>query len=198
MKAFAAFASVGLVVTLVIACSDSGDDTDDEETSTPTGAFPTCKGATTSDAGQSSSSCTEAELKPYADCVNTACEPKYKECAGANYKQGDFTGGACSDYYKCLTGCSCTDANCKSRCNLAGACQDCILGLASCGQSCKLPACAQVAVEPDAAPAKGCADLLACCNKLSGAEKDQCTTTHTNAGGSDIACNAYYTALKCS
>jgi hypothetical protein len=72
-----------------------------------------------------SSTCTSAEVQPYLDCVYGKCDTQYRDCLGANYKTGNFS-GACASYYSCLAGCGCTDQACRTACATSGLSGDCL------------------------------------------------------------------------
>lgn len=68
--------------------------------------------------------------KAYTDCAQAKCDAKYQVCLGANYKSGDFTGGVCSDFMKCVNACPCDDkyTSCQQGCfgKAGSACTSCL------------------------------------------------------------------------
>ncbi len=133
--------------------------------------------------------CTEAEIKAYSSCVQSACADKYVECYGPGYKQGNYS-GVCGDYMECTVECGCDDTACFTACTPSSACSTCLMGFTSCSFSCISDLeCAGIG-----GSGKTCADLLACCNSLDDADlKAECTTTHSTLSGigtfGDLACD---------
>lgn len=211
------FVIVGLAtgsVGLAIACSDSSSSSSSggtssgstsstssssssgaSSTSSSSGgsAFKDCSGSNTSSGG--SNTCTDAELKPYSDCVLEKCDPKYKECYGADYKTGNFA-GPCGTYITCVQKCACNDVNCVLACQPEATCKTCLEGMANCSDGCTLPACATTTRDAGNTGGKTCADLTVCCQSKEGQIKTTCE--QAAASGNDTVCSASYTALQCT
>ena len=100
------------------------------------------------DCSTSSSKCTEAEAKPYSDCLETKCGDKIKVAFGPDYKSGTFA-GACKEYITCTQACNCNDSACSSKCIPDGgfpkACTDALTDYGTCISTagCEVPACAK-------------------------------------------------------
>ncbi|MCK6535837.1 MAG: hypothetical protein L6Q84_22950 [Polyangiaceae bacterium] len=142
--------------------------------------------------------------KEYTDCAQAKCDTEYQECLGAGYKSGSFSGGKCETYMNCVTACNC-DTTCTSKCTMDSACQGCMTGtLASCTSSkcsAELQQCAGTGGAGSGGASGGgtCADLEACCNKLSGSDQTNCTTTYNQIkAGGDAACNTLLQTYKSS
>ena len=194
-------------VALVIACSSdntsSGSGTSSSGASSTSSSGSSGSGTASgfkqcSTGSSSSSKCTEAEFKPYTDCYSNNCDTKYKECFGADYKSGTFS-GACGTWVTCTQKCDCSASNyasCITACTQDSACTECSKGFLACGNGCTLPACATGGT-PDGGGGGGatCADLTACCAKLSGADKSSCDAAKNAAGGADAVCGPLYTSL---
>lgn len=176
--------------------SGSGTGTSGSSTGTSGGGgssgFKNCSGTNTS------STCTEAELKPYGDCVNEKCATKYAECYGADYKSGNF-GGPCGTYIKCTQACGCNDTACYQKCGTPdAACTTCIQGSATCADSCTVPSCGSGSSGSSGGGGGGktCADLKACCDKITDAsKKSNCDQTYNAVKGSDANCGALYSTF---
>jgi hypothetical protein len=192
-------------IALIIACSSdnsnsSGGSSGSTSSSGGSGSATGFKSCNTS-SSSGTSTCTEAELKPYGDCVQTACDSKYKECYGPDYKSGTFS-GACGTYITCTQKCDCNAANyssCVSACVLDSACGECSKGFLGCIQTCTLPACATAGSSSGTSGSTGtatCATLQTCCDKLTGSAKTQCDSAKSQAAGNDQICSAYYQAYK--
>lgn len=211
MKWMLGFVTGGVV--LALACSESST-TDNNSSSGGTSSGGAsgnnASGGTSGSSGQSTAfkdcsqaqsagTCTQAELKPYADCVQTNCESAYVECFGPGYKNGSLS-GPCSEYIRCTQKCDCNDNACIFECakSMSQECQTCTPKLTSCTQSCanSIPECAKRPVNVDAGT-KTCADLKACCDKMqAGPMKDMCNNLHQNAGNNDATCNSYYAGFQ--
>lgn len=142
--------------------------------------------------------------KEYTDCAQAKCDTEYQECLGAGYKSGSFSGGKCETYMNCVTACNC-DTTCTSKCTMDSTCQGCMTGtLASCTTSncsAELQKCAGTGGAGSGGASGGgtCADLEACCNKLSGSDQTNCTTTYNQIkAGGDAACNTLLQTYKSS
>jgi hypothetical protein len=146
---------------------------------------------------QSAGTCTEAELRPYTECVSRNCESGFVECYGPDYKNGKFS-GPCSEYLGCVQRCDCNDSACITECvkKMDQACQNCVLKIGNCQQGCSLPECANPQGNVDGGT-KTCDDLKACCDKIADKQlKDVCNNLHQNASGNNTVCNAYYSGYK--
>jgi hypothetical protein len=194
---FAALASV-------IACDDDDSSSSSSSGGASSSAFRQCPGQ-----GGGSSSCTEAESKPYTDCLMQQCDAKYQECFGANYKSGDFTGGACATWFSCTNKCECNDTSCRSSCGIPdNACLQCTLGTQDCSSKCQAPACASASASSSSGGSSsgstsggaGCTGLRACCAKMTNEPlKNACNTQANN--GTDPQCSqalsSYESASLC-
>jgi hypothetical protein len=127
-------------------------------------------------------SCTQAELNAYSNCLQNACNSQYVTCFGPSYKQG-VPGGTCSSYAQCQNACGCTDAACRNACTVPAACMTCLSTIATCslGANCTIPPCALGDASiptfdgnipgldggfPFDAGNATCADLTSCCNAI--------------------------------
>ncbi len=191
------------IVGLALACSNSDDGSSSggnnngtsggtsgtSGTSGGNGSFKNC-GIT------SGTSCTEAELKPYNDCVLDKCDTGYKKCYGDGYRNGSF-GGPCGTWMACVQKCDCNDTSCILGCKLDDACSACVDETSSCGDSCTEPECAKGTPDGGNTGNATCADLQACCDAV--ADEDQkagCQQAKDAANGNDATCAQYYTGFK--
>ena len=197
------------LVGLALACSnsDEGSSSGGNNSGTSSGASGTSGSQSSGSSGDSKfkncgitsgTSCTEAELKPYSDCVLEKCDTGYKQCYGDDYKNGNF-GGACGTWMACTQKCDCKDTACILACPLDDACKTCSEQIASCGESCTEPECSkQGTPKPDAGgnnPNATCADLQTCCDGMpAGEQKDGCN--EVAQGGDDASCGPVYNGLK--
>lgn len=137
--------------------------------------------------------CTEAEIKAYGECVDTACQDKYVECYGPGYKQGNFT-GVCGDYMECTSKCECEDTACYEACQPSTECNTCMQGFSTCALSCFNELSCAFGDGGIPGGGKTCADLEACCASLTDADaKMECETTLMFASSSpvgDLACGS--------
>jgi hypothetical protein len=157
----------------------------------------------------------------YNDCMAENCAAEYEGCMGANYQDGDFSGGACEGFLTCVVDdCECDEA-CTQGCELDSGCQNCFVGWAfsSCsGQSCgdELSACANSQGAGGSNGGGGssnsgggsggtggipglsdatCADLTACCAGLGADLQATCDAVVT--AGNDLGCSAAFTGFGC-
>lgn len=186
-----AVALVAVAVSVVVACSSS-DDSGSSGSGTSSAKFKSCPTS-------AQSSCSQADLDTYDNCVLSACDSQYKTCFGADYRNGNFSGD-CGDYIKCQQACACNDTACAQACQgkIAGACQKCVTSFASCAQSCKAPACETTGTASSTSSTGGtgstgsgshtCAQLTACVAKIpAGQIHDGCNSV---AGtNNDAACS---------
>ena len=145
----------------------------------------------------------------YTNCAQAKCDSAYQECLGSGYKTGSYAGGKCETYMKCVTACNC-DTTCTSKCTMDSTCQGCMTGtLASCTTSncsAELQKCAGTGGAGSGGAGAGgasgggtCADLQACCNKLSGSDKTTCDSAYNGVkAGGDAACNSVLQTYKSS
>jgi hypothetical protein len=197
-------------VALVVACS-SGTTTvigGDGGTSGGLGSSGSSGTGTSGGSGSSvnkcgsssgSNTCTEAENKAYSDCLTSACDSKYTECFGAGYKTGTFS-GPCGTYLTCVNACACNDTACTSKCTAPSACTTCLQGIGSCSATCTAPACAtggsSGGTSGGTGAKKSCADLQACCAKITDAtKKSQCDQTYNAVKSSEDSCNSIYSTF---
>lgn len=195
------FASVvGVSAVVAVACSSGADNASSGGTSgSSSGSTASFKSCPTS----LNDECSDADLKPYSDCVSNACDTQFKQCYGADYKNGSF-GGVCGPYVTCVQKCACSDTACTTACGQAQGIMECgkCLGTLTCADACTLPACASSSSSSSSSSGatgggKTCADLLSCCNGTSDAEDKQgCIALHGQAAGNDTTCDVYYSALK--
>jgi hypothetical protein len=185
-------------VALALACSDNTDATPASASEGPSsssgGSSGSSGGSGFKDCGGSSGTpgtetCTEAEMKPYVECVTAQCDPKYKECYGPNYQTGSFS-GPCGSYIECTQKCECNDTACIMACKTDAACATCLERASSCSQGCSLPACASGSGKAN------CETLQACCDAAAADKKDGCLAAKDNAAGDDERCGAYYHGFK--
>lgn len=137
----------------------------------------------------------------FDSCVETNCKGSLDTCTGAN--------GPCADTVKCGNACNC-DSDCISTCtdNESAACKQCVTPYVSCITS----KCFNEALSCNGTGGTGsgtggtfgtggtgfdfdagsytCADLAACCKKLSGANQTNCN--QVVASGFDLACSLSY------
>lgn len=180
-------------ISVLIACSS--DDTSS-----------TGSGSSALSCPQQGSTCSAAENDTYSSCIQNACDAQYKECLGPSYRSGSFS-GVCADYLNCTSKCNC-DAACRQKCTISAECTSCFLKTQTCSGTCKAPACASGGGGTGTGDGGGgggggadCAGLEACCNTMSGAEKDQCTSMYNAVKSSAAACDAavksYQNSGKC-
>jgi hypothetical protein len=201
-------------MALALACSESNSGTNNGASSGASGT--NSSGGTSGTSGASSSSgsgfracsiagakaskCTDAEIKAYDDCIATKCDAKYKECYGADYKSGAFS-GPCGTWISCTQKCACDDTQCMLKCPMDNTCTTCASGVGSCSDDCTVPECLKPSASSsgDGGNTSGgtCADLKACCDKMpAGQVKDACVQGETNAAGDDATCGQYYSGFK--
>jgi hypothetical protein len=151
----------------------------------------------------STSTCKQADLDTYSNCIIGKCDSAYRTCLGDGYKTGTF-GGACGTYVACTQKCNCGDTACTTACGQPPAeCTSCLTGtLAACvtGSGCSTPACYTTTSLPDGGlPGGGgtCADLMRCCASMTGQMKTACDMQYNavKAGG-DSACGAAFGVYK--
>lgn len=166
----------------------------------------------TSNGGSSSNSCDGTDptgmgmddCPGLVDCAETQCSDEYETCLGADYLDGDFTGGACADYMDCVVACDEDDCDCQEGCEMSQACSSCFTTtLGNCvANSCLNEALACAGGGEGGAGSGGagglgdatCADLTACCASLG----DQAASCQQVAGlGQDIACSVAFTTFGC-
>lgn len=100
---------------------------------TPDGC-PPAEGDGTPDTGN----CTEADIQNYVNCFMEKCDAQYEQCMGANYMDGDWTGGKCEEFQDCIDACACEDDPCQQNCAMKMGldCATCLGGLGVCSQPC--------------------------------------------------------------
>jgi len=130
-------------------------------------------------------SCTEAQTKPYSDCLLTACDAQYRECLGPSYQSGTFS-GTCAVYMGCLSKCACQDTACSTACGLPdAACLTCLQGTTTCAQTCTAPVCTGTGTGGSGGGLGGAsgtggaciASLQACCDAAPESNKANCQAT---------------------
>lgn len=194
-------------IAVGVACSSddtstsSSSSTGGTGTSSSTGGTGASSGSNTSSGGASgfkncstgTSNCTEAEAKPYSDCVLEKCDSTFKECYGPDYKSGTFA-GACGAYVTCIQKCACNDLACFQACPLPdAACQTCSQKFVTCQDQCTKPACMNSSSSSSSSGGAGktCDDLALCCAKISNADvKTVCQKAVTD--DNDAACATLY------
>lgn len=158
------------------------------------------------------------ECAAYSECMQENCASEYEGCLGANYQDGDFSGGSCEMYMNCIAGCECDDA-CTQACELDSACQNCFIGLAfaGCASACsaELNECAGSqgtggtnggggASNTGGSGGTGgipglsdatCADLAACCAGLDANTQAACDLIVSQ--NTDILCGASFASFGC-
>lgn len=143
------------------------------------------------------STCTEAEAKPYSDCIAAQCDTTFTQCYGAGYKSGTF-GGPCGTYITCTQACGCDDDACRAKCTLDDACKNCVIpAVSTCASKCEAPACASGGSSGSSGSSggatKSCADLKTCCDGLADEDKKtECNQVYDGVKGSEPSCNAVY------
>ena len=154
----------------------------------------------------STSTCTEAEQKPYTDCIQSKCDSTFKTCYGSNFQSGTYD-GTCGTYLTCTQACACGDTACLSKCTLDDACKNCLFpAFQTCSGMCETPACYSAGSSGSSgtsgssgSAAHTCADLQACCDaEADPNKKSACDMVLSQAAGSDATCSTYYTALSCT
>ena len=136
---------------LVSALGCSSGSSDGPSTATPSGgaggsagtagAAGGSSGGTGGAAGTATCGSLTSDTDPCATCVKSKCDAELKTAYGAGYASGDFTGGACSDFAKCLDACG-TDCTCQNDCSIAptGTCLSAAQDLQTCAMT-KCPEC---------------------------------------------------------
>jgi hypothetical protein len=183
-------------------------------------------GSNSSNGGSASGTCDPAadptgmgaDCTAYSECMQENCSSEYEACLGANYQEGDFSGGDCEMYMNCVVDCDC-DSTCTQACDLDSACQNCFIGLAfaGCASACsaQLNECAGSQGTGGTSGGGGssntggsggtggipglsdatCADLAACCPTLDANTQASCDAIVTQ--GVDLLCAASFTGLGC-
>lgn len=191
-----------LAGVLVLACSSS----DDSSTNGSGGSTGSSGGSTGSSGGSgfkscppasgTTGSCSAADFEPYQTCVTEKCDSVYKQCYGADYKSGKFS-GACGTYIECVQKCDCNDTKCFSACKPDSACTECSKGFGTCSSGCTIPACATEGSSSGGTTSGTCADLQACCDAIADADqKSGCQQAKDAANGNDSTCGQYYSGFK--
>lgn len=185
------------IVGLALAC-DGGDE------SSSSGGNGTSSGASGGNGSAfkdcsitTGTSCTEAEMKPYSDCLLSKCDAAYKKCYGDGYRSGSFS-GPCGTWIACVQKCDCSDTGCILACQSDDACQTCASEVESCHDTCEEPECSKQGV-PDSGDGGSatCADLQACCDSMEpGEKKDGCQSAKDGSNGDDATCAQYYGTFK--
>ena len=198
------------ILGLAVACSDSdeGSSSGGNNAGTSSGASGTPGSSGTSGSPGSSgtgfkncsvtsgTTCTEADLKPYADCLKEKCDATYKKCYGADYESGSFT-GPCGTFLACTQKCDCNDTQCVLACKMDDACQACAGEIGTCTDACSSaePECSKNG--SSGGEDKTCADLQACCDAIADADqKAGCQAAKDTANGDDAQCSQLYTGFK--
>jgi hypothetical protein len=143
-------------------------------------------------------------MDAYLECVMSACDAEYKECFGARYQTGDYSGSVCETFLSCSS-----DAPdpCNTDCKPDSECQACMNGFTACTQECittldcsNIDGGGPIAL-PDAGVdlpdlTKTCADLEACCATISGTQQEDCqmvVATYKSLGSvGDPACSSVF------
>lgn len=197
------------IVGLALACSSESSSSggNGNGTSSGTSGSEGSSGTSGSNGGNGSgfkncgvtsgTSCTEAEMKPYSDCLTDKCDTGYKKCYGDGYKSGTFS-GPCGTWMACVQKCDCNDTSCILACKPDEACQACSTEISTCGDSCTEPECSKQGVPDGGNNANAtCADLQACCDSMAaGEQKDGCQSALDDANDDDTKCAPYYNAFK--
>jgi hypothetical protein len=161
-------------------------------------------------------------IDEYSACLQDKCAAEYKQCLGAGYLKGDFSGGKCETYLSCVTG---EDDSCHNDCTRDAECTNCMVGMiATCtlGAGCTAPTCT---TKSSGNAGKGsttngsggssgggtagisgtgnktCKDLESCCNSLPASQKEPCLQAYNAVKGvGDAGCSGVYatfSALGC-
>ena len=152
--------------------------------------------------GSSTSTCTQAETDSYNSCLTTMCDAQYQSALGAGYKTGSF-GGACGTYINCTQACACNDTACYMKCGQPdAACTTALTNASTCAMTkCPPPSCLSAGKDAGTSGTSGssggathsCAELMACCAKITDASvKSSCEQTYTAVMSSESSCNAVY------
>jgi len=127
------------------------------------------------------------------DCAQTECQNEYRLCLGANYANGDYSGGECEAYMECSVACDC-DETCLMGCDFAGPCETCFSDTLG---TCIFQNCLGAAGGDAGIPGFGtatCADLQACCDSLPSGDQATCQAYYDQVSGfGDIGCGAVIT-----
>ncbi len=195
------------IVGLALACSNSDEGSSGGNNGGNSSGASGASGQSSGSSGDSKfkncsittgTSCTEAELKPYSDCLSEKCDTPYKQCYGDDYKNGNF-GGPCASWIACVQKCDCKDTPCILACKAEEACKTCVEQAATCGDACTEPECSkQGTPKPDGGgnnPNATCANLQTCCDSMpAGEQKDGCNDVAQS--GDDASCGPVYNGLK--
>jgi hypothetical protein len=182
-----------------IACS-AQDGKDDEGTDS-SDADGSESGGSSSDGGEESfvNACTDPAGDPNSTCPEAAacpakrCDEEYVACLGKEYKRGIYD-APCKDYMACVSKCGTEDfcdRTCTGNCQISTDCATCIQTRVN---PCANQECSDLA--QDCSSGEGgrtCADLVRCCNGLSGFDKESCQSQHDSVVGSgDAVCDLVY------
>jgi hypothetical protein len=179
------------------ALSGCGDDEDDGGGSSKFTAAEIAGGACEREAAGTTES--DCDYGPYVECQEMACAAQYEMCLGANYKSGDFSGGACEESLICQT--SAPDP-CTATCEQSAECLNCFLGFLSCAGSCTPPDCATPEGStpiPAGTIATGgtCEDLADCCAAVPADQTADCNSALEGVmAGGDAACGLLVTTYR--
>ena len=198
-------------IAVVAACSGSGGSVNDGSAVTASGSSSSSSsGGTQSRPYRACAVGTCSDSAPYNTCLETQCGSTYKECWGADYKTGTYS-GPCADVVSCQQACACGDTACLRACpGPSDNCGACLFGLAGCVPKCTAPSCASQSASSssgstasdggtrsDAGDAGGtthsCADVSACCNaQTNNTYKSACLFALSQAHGDESLCNQGY------
>jgi hypothetical protein len=175
-----------------------------------TGGRPAGSGGTAS-----SSSCDPAviatglpadtDCPQVVSCAQTRCATNAELCYGTGYTSGNYANGQCQPYVTCIAGCDC-EATCASNCasQRDQQCTTCIDTLTQCtSQMCLAEALACALAGAGGAGGGStssytCAELLACCARLSGTPATNCQTAYAYASAlGNTYCNLAWGYLGC-
>lgn len=157
-------------------------------------------------------------------CMKTQCSSQLTTCYGDEDAKGNRTGGLCQAYTSCVEACNCESA-CVRDCSAQETqdCRDCTSTILDCVQSsCVDEATACVgnvlggtAGAPSVVRSSGvagsfsaagsaavekhtCADLQACCARLTGTAQTNCQTYYSTAASyGDSGCNLAWRGMGC-
>jgi hypothetical protein len=158
-------------------------------------------------------------------CMSTQCSIQLTACFGEADASGHRAGGECQSYTSCVDACSC-NSSCMQNCSSqqTQTCRDCTTTVLDCVQlTCadETTQCVGIFLgtggSPNGAGAGGsgsvgaagsagagdasrhtCADLQACCTRLTGTAQTTCQTYYgTAASYGDSGCNLAWRSLSC-
>jgi hypothetical protein len=153
-------------------------------------------------AGNSSNSCTPAEINAHNMCVGSKCLDAYSQCLGPAFKDTGVVGGLCGTWFTCFNACNCGDFQCWAACGMPpAACTTCLENAGKCQETmCPEPACLKPKLDGGVGGADGgaggsCDDLKKCCDAIADANLKAACNAQAGMGNAGT-CGATLSGFK--